>query len=64
MARRAEGDKANSEMGLASPVLSYQQFAIGLALFGGVILQEGMQRRMKEQRCNKRRPHDATAAGC
>ncbi len=50
-------------MGLASPVLSDQQFAVGRALFGSVILQEGMQRRMKEQRRSKRRPHEATAEG-
>jgi hypothetical protein len=47
-------------MGLASLVLSDQQFAVGRALVGSVILQEGMQRRMKEQSCSKRRPHEAT----
>jgi hypothetical protein len=45
----------------ASPVLADQQFAVGRALVGSGILQEGMQRHMKEQRCSKRRPHDATA---
>jgi hypothetical protein len=50
-------------MGLSSPVLSDQQFAVRRALVGSVILQEGMQRRMKEQRCSKRRPHEATAEG-
>jgi multidrug efflux pump subunit AcrB len=47
-------------MGPSSPVLSDQQFAVGRALVGSVILQEGMQRRMKEQRSSKRRPHKAT----
>jgi hypothetical protein len=50
-------------MGIASPVLSDQQLAVGRALVGSVILQEGMQRRMKEQRCSKRRPHKATTEG-
>ena len=47
-------------MGPSSPVLSDQQFAVGRALVGSVILKEDMQRRMKEQRSSKRRPHKAT----
>ena len=50
-------------MGLSSPVLSDQQFAVGRALVGSVILQEGMQRCMKEQRCSTRRPYKATLEG-
>jgi hypothetical protein len=42
-------------------VLSDQHFAVGQALVRSVILQEGMQRRRKEQRCSKRHPHEATA---
>ena len=50
-------------MDLSSPVLSDQQFAVGRALVGSVILQERMHCPMKEQTCSKRRPHDATAEG-
>jgi hypothetical protein len=50
-------------MAPSSPLLSDQQFAVGRALVGRVILQEGMQHCMKEQRCSKRRPHKATLEG-
>jgi hypothetical protein len=63
LATGAGSDKANREMGLSSPVLSDQQFAVGRALVASVIRQEGMHRRMKEQTCSKRRPHDATSEG-
>jgi hypothetical protein len=59
--RPAGFGEANSEMGLSSPVLSDQHFTVGQALVRSVILQEGMQRRRKEQRCSKRHPHEATA---
>jgi hypothetical protein len=50
-------------MGLSSPVLSDQLFALRRALVGSAILQEGVQRRMKEQRCSERRLHKATLEG-
>jgi hypothetical protein len=48
-------------MSHSSPVLSDQQFAVGQALVGSVILQEGNQRRRKERRSSKRHPHEVTA---
>jgi hypothetical protein len=61
--RPAGSYEANSEMGLSSQMLSDQQAAVGRALVGSVILQEGMRHQMKEQTCSKRRPHKATLEG-